>query len=234
MAVQKITIAIDGYSSCGKSTLAKSLASRLDYKYVDTGAMYRAATLFCMRNELIDDNGANENAIIKILDDINLSFIQDDLTNASSIHLNGENVETQIREMDVSNRVSQISTIVEIRKKMVQLQQKMGKEKGVVMEGRDIGTVVFPDAELKLFMTADMETRVMRRYNEMREKKIEVSMDEVRDNVNSRDYEDTHRKESPLVQADDAIILDNTNLNLEQQLQKAIDLAKEKISLLQL
>ena len=232
MAGRKITIAIDGYSSCGKSTLAKSLAISLDYTYVDTGAMYRAVTLFCMRQNLVSNNGVDESRIIEKLNDISLAFIQDPETNTSPIFLNGENVESQIRKMDVSNQVSQISTIREIRKKMVQIQQKMGIAKGVVMEGRDIGTIVFPDAELKLFMTADMETRVKRRYKEMREKKIDVSMDEVRDNVNSRDYEDTHRQESPLIQADDAIVLDNTNLDLEQQLQIALELVEKKIEIL--
>ena len=232
MAGRKITIAIDGYSSCGKSTLAKSLAISLDYTYVDTGAMYRAVTLFCMRQNLVNNNGVDESRIIEKLNDISLAFIQDTETNTSPIFLNGENVESQIRKMDVSNQVSQISTIREVRKKMVQIQQKMGIAKGVVMEGRDIGTIVFPDAELKLFMTADMETRVKRRYKEMREKKIDVSMDEVRDNVNSRDYEDTHRQESPLIQADNAIVLDNTNLDLEQQLQIALELVEKKIEIL--
>ncbi|HHZ64731.1 MAG TPA: (d)CMP kinase [Flavobacteriales bacterium] len=232
MAGRKITIAIDGYSSCGKSTLAKSLAISLDYTYVDTGAMYRAITLFCMRQNLVNNNGVDESRIIEKLNDISLAFIQDPETNTSPIFLNGENVESQIRKMDVSNQVSQISAIREVRKKMVQIQQKMGIAKGVVMEGRDIGTIVFPDAELKLFMTADMETRVKRRYKEMREKKIDVSMDEVRDNVNSRDYEDTHRQESPLIQADDAIVLDNTNLDLEQQLQIALELVEKKIEIL--
>ena len=232
MAGRKITIAIDGYSSCGKSTLAKSLAFSLDYTYVDTGAMYRAVTLFCMRHNLVNNNGVDESRIIEKLNDISLAFIQDPETNTSPIFLNGENVESQIRKMDVSNQVSQISTIREIRKKMVQIQQKMGIAKGVVMEGRDIGTIVFPNAELKLFMTADMETRVKRRYKEMRENKIDVSMDEVRDNVNSRDYEDTHRQESPLIQADDAIVLDNTNLDLEQQLQIALELVEKKIEIL--
>ena len=232
MAGRKITIAIDGYSSCGKSTLAKSLAISLDYTYVDTGAMYRAVTLFCMRHNLVNNNGVDESRIIAKLNDISLAFIQDPETNTSPIFLNGENVESQIRKMDVSNQVSQISTIREIRKKMVQIQQKMGIAKGVVMEGRDIGTIVFPDAELKLFMTADMETRVKRRYKEMRENKIDVSMDEVRDNVNSRDYEDTNRQESPLIQADDAIVLDNTNLDLEQQIQIALELVEKKIEIL--
>ena len=232
MAGRKITIAIDGYSSCGKSTLAKSLAISLDYTYVDTGAMYRAVTLFCMRHNLVNNNGVDESRIIEKLNDISLAFIQDPETNTSPIFLNGENVESQIRKMDVSNQVSQISTIREVRMKMVQIQQKMGITKGVVMEGRDIGTIVFPNAELKLFMTADMETRVKRRYKEMRENKIDVSMDEVRDNVNSRDYEDTHRQESPLIQADDAIVLDNTNLDLEQQLQIALELVEKKIEIL--
>ncbi len=229
MADRKITIAIDGYSSCGKSTLAKSLATNLDYTYVDTGAMYRAVTLYCIRHNFVNNDSTDVSEIIDKLNDINLSFIHDPKTNTSPIFLNGENVESQIREMDVSNHVSKISTIKEVRKKMVQIQQEMGKEKGMVMEGRDIGTIVFPDAELKLFMTADMETRVKRRYKEMQEKEIDVSLDEVRENVNSRDYEDTHRKESPLVQADDAIVLDNTNLNLEQQLQKALELVEETI-----
>jgi len=212
--------------------LAKSLAISLDYTYVDTGAMYRAVTLFCMRHNLVNNNGVDESRIIEKLNDISLAFIQDPETNTSPIFLNGENVESQIRKMDVSNQVSQISTIREVRMKMVQIQQKMGITKGVVMEGRDIGTIVFPNAELKLFMTADMETRVKRRYKEMRENKIDVSMDEVRDNVNSRDYEDTHRQESPLIQADDAIVLDNTNLDLEQQLQIALELVEKKIEIL--
>ena len=233
MAGKKITIAIDGYSSCGKSTLAKSLASRLDYSYVDTGAMYRAVTLYCMKHSLVNADSVNTSEIVEKLSDISLSFVYDPQTNTSLIYLNGENIESQIREMDVSNHVSKISTIKEVRTKMVQIQQQMGVEKGVVMEGRDIGTIVFPDAELKLFMTADMETRVKRRYKEMREKEIDVSMDEVRENVTSRDYEDTHREESPLLQAEDAIVLDNTNLDLDQQLQKALEFAEEKIGMIE-
>jgi len=230
MAANKITIAIDGYSSCGKSTLAKSLATKLGYTYVDTGAMYRAVTLFCMRNDLIDLDVVDNQKVIDSLEDINITFKPNPENNSSIVFLNEDNVEAQIRTLDVSNQVSKISTIKEVRKKMVEIQQQLGAQKGVVMEGRDIGTVVFPDAELKLFMTADMETRVQRRYKEMQEKGIIASEDEVRENVISRDYEDTHRVESPLVQADDAIVLDNTNLDLDQQLQRAFQLAEERIS----
>jgi cytidylate kinase len=216
--MNKITIAIDGYSSCGKSTLAKSLAARLGYSYVDSGAMYRAITLYCLQKGIIKDGVYMRDEVIKILDQVQLSFRYNTATKASDTFLNGENVEKEIRQMAVSKNVSHISVIREVREMMARIQRAMGKDKGVVMDGRDIGTNIFPDAELKVFMTADTDIRTRRRVDELLSKGSPVSYDEVKKNLLSRDYEDSHREENPLRKADDAIVLDNSDLSREEQL----------------
>ena len=226
--MNKITIAIDGYSSCGKSTLAKTLAKSIDYSYVDTGAMYRCVTLYALENGIIKNDQVDKESLVGQLDDISISFQHSEQSKEADAYLNGVNVEEIIRGMNISNHVSQISIIKEVREKMVAMQQKMGKETGVIMVGRDIGTVVFPDAELKVFMTASIEVRVKRRYDEMQAKGLHVSVDDVKENVLSRDYEDTHRKHSPLVQADDAVVLDNSDLNEEDQLNFMLKLVEER------
>lgn len=222
----KINIAVDGYSSCGKSTLAKALAARLGYVYIDTGAMYRAVTLYCLENNL----SGNEE-IISRLDKINVSFRHNTETGKSETYLNGKNIERVIRENPaVAENVSRISSIREVRQKLVALQKELGKQKGVVMDGRDIGTVVFPGAELKIFMTADNEIRAKRRFDELLSKGIRISMEEVKKNIESRDYQDTHRKEDPLRKAGDAVVIDNSFLTPGQQFEIALKLAEEKIS----
>jgi len=221
----KITIAIDGYSSCGKSTIAKALAQRLNYSYIDTGAMYRAVTLYALRNGFIDaKRNINNEALIKALKKIKVDFKFNSQSKVSETFLNEENVEHDIRTMEVSDNVSKVSTIHEVREKMVALQREMGKNKGVILDGRDIGTNVFPDAELKLFMTADNEVRAQRRLDEFSSKGQYFTLEEVKLNLNKRDYEDTHRKENPLTKAKDAIVLDNTDLNKEQQLEFVLKL----------
>ncbi|MBL7894036.1 MAG: (d)CMP kinase [Bacteroidia bacterium] len=221
----KITIAIDGYSSCGKSTIAKALAQRLNYSYIDTGAMYRAVTLYALRNGLIDAKRNIDNeALIKALKKIKVDFKFNTQSKVSETFLNDENVEHDIRSMEVSDNVSKVSTIHEVREKMVALQREMGKNKGVILDGRDIGTNVFPNAELKLFMTADNEIRAQRRLDEYSSKGQYFTLEEVKLNLNKRDYEDTHRKENPLTKAKDAIVLDNTDLNKEQQLEFVLKL----------
>ncbi|MGL5889090.1 MAG: (d)CMP kinase [Bacteroidia bacterium] len=216
--MKRITIAIDGYSSCGKSTIARALAAKLGYNYVDSGAMYRAITLYCLQHGIIKDGAFVEDEIVRSLDDIHLTFQFNPVSRSSDTFLNGENVEKQIRTMEVSSLVSPVSKIREVRQRMVALQRSMGAGKGVVMDGRDIGTNVFPDAEVKLFMTADVDVRVQRRVDELRAKGQPVSLDEVRQNLINRDYEDSHRKENPLLQAADAIVLDNSELTRDQQL----------------
>ena len=212
---KKMIIAIDGYSSCGKSTLAKDLAKLLSYAYVDTGAMYRAVALYFMENS----TNTHDSALIdKALDTIDIRFQLNALSGVSEVYLNGRNVEKEIRMMPVADNVSRVSAIREVRRKMVSLQKEMGKDKGIVMDGRDIGTAVFPEADLKLFMTADAEIRIVRRYSELKNKGIEISLDEIRENIKKRDFEDTTRKESPLTMAEDAVIIDNTHLTREDQL----------------
>ncbi len=223
----KITIAIDGYSSCGKSTIAKALAARLGYSYVDTGAMYRVVTLYCMRKNILVNGEFDEQDVIDALDKINLSFSYNKQTKTSETFLNNENVEKEIRTMEVSQNVSGVSLIKEVRTKMVELQRKMGKGKGVVMDGRDIGTNVFPKAELKLFMTADTDVRTQRRLDELTAKGEHISFDEVKQNLLSRDNQDTHRKENPLIKADDAIVLDNTDISKEEQLEFVLKLIED-------
>jgi len=222
--MSKITIAIDGYSSCGKSTLAKALAAKLGYAYVDSGAMYRCVTLYSLRKGLIKDHSFIEDEIIKILPDISLTFEFNPNTKSSDTFMNGENVEKDIRQMIVSENVSKVSAIKAVRTKMIIIQRELGKNGGIVMDGRDIGTNVFPNAELKLFMTADPDIRTQRRLDELTSKGQYPTFLEVKENLLSRDYEDTHRKENPLIQADDAIVLDNSDLTREQQLEFVIKL----------
>ena len=214
--MNKIIVAIDGYSSCGKSTIAKALAKYAGYIYVDTGAMYRAIALYTLRNGLTD-----EAAIIQALPHIQVGFIQADGT--QHVTLNGEDVESQIRTLEVGNRASQVSQIKEVRAFLVAQQQTMGKDKGIVMDGRDIGTVVFPKAELKLFLTASPEVRAQRRYDELIEKGEKPDYNAVLADVNDRDYRDTHRAESPLRQAEDAIVVDNSHMTREEQMQVIYD-----------
>jgi CMP/dCMP kinase len=226
---KKIIIAIDGYSSCGKSTLAKDLARELSYVYVDTGAMYRAITLFCIQNNLIDNGIINEQELKKQIKDIEVTFRFDPKRGGNVTVLNGNDVEDEIRNMEVSNLVSPVSALKFVRDELVKLQRKMGTERGIVMDGRDIGTVVFPDAELKLFVVASAEIRAQRRFDELKAKGVEVSMDEILKNVTQRDNIDSNRKESPLRRADDAILLDNTFINQEQQLAKVLNLVEKII-----
>ena len=215
--MKKITIAIDGFSSTGKSTLAKQLASHLDYIYVDTGAMYRAISLFAIQNQYISEQFFNKQELISKLSNVTLEFHFEENLGFAAMFLNGINVEKEIRTIQVSNFVSKIAEISEVRAKLVEQQQEMGKNKGIVMDGRDIGTVVFPDAELKIFMTASAATRARRRFNELQQKGDSVSYDEVLKNVEERDYIDTHRADSPLIIADDAIEIDNSEMSREQQ-----------------
>jgi CMP/dCMP kinase len=223
--MQKITIAVDGYSSCGKSTLSNDLAHALGYAYVDTGAMYRAVTLYCMQENIISTDNFSADGIVAKLPHIKLEFIFDE---KSEMHLNGKNVEKDIRSLEVASLVSRVSAIHEVRAQMVILQREMGKQGGVVMDGRDIGTTVFPHAELKIFMTADESVRVQRRKLEMEAKGMKATEEQVRQNIHQRDLADTTRKESPLRKADDAVLLDNSQLTREQQLSLAIDWAKER------
>lgn len=218
---KNIVIAIDGYSSCGKSTLAKALAKKLHFIYIDSGAMYRAVTLFFLRNNIaLDDHEAISNA----LSDIHLNFHSRDYQ--SHITLNDEEVSEEIRQMPVSELVSDVSAIKEVRVEMVRQQQRMGKSKNIIMDGRDIGTVVFPDADLKIFMTADPKIRAERRFKELMLKGEEVSMEEIFDNIAHRDFLDTTREESPLIRAEDAIILDNTTINQTEQLDFVMEYVK--------
>ena len=226
----KITIAIDGFSSTGKSTVAKRLAKALGYVYVDTGAMYRAVTHFAMQHGFISEDKFDKDALILKLHYINISFMFNEDLGFAEVFLNGKNVENQIRTLEVSKFVSQISTISEVRRQLVKQQQDFGKGKGVVMDGRDIGTVVFPEAELKLFMTASAEKRAKRRYDELKKRGDRVTYEAVLENVESRDLIDSSREDSPLVMADDSIRVDNSNLTLDEQFQYILNLAKEKIS----
>jgi len=223
---RKIIITIDGWSSCGKSTLAKQLARELGYVYVDSGAMYRAITLYFLRNHI---DWTEKKEVINALKDINLEFVFNPSKNVSEMYLNDENVEYVIRDLVVAEKVSDIAAIKEVRDFAVAQQQKMGAKKGIVMDGRDIGTVVFPNAELKIFMTADNSVRVERRFKELYEKNPNISIEEVKDNLEMRDYIDSHREVSPLRQAEDALVLDNTHLNEKEQFEKAINWVKVKI-----
>lgn len=213
-----ITIAIDGHSSCGKSTMAKSLARELGYVYVDTGAMYRSVTLFALRNGMFNEDGTvNTAALEQRMNEIEIGFRFNPETGKADAYLNGENVENEIRLMEVSNHVSPIAAIPFVREAMVDQQRRMGKDKGIVMDGRDIGTTVFPDAELKIFVTASAEVRAQRRYDELTAKGENANYEEILQNVKERDYIDSHREVSPLVQAEDALLLDNSNMTIPEQ-----------------
>lgn len=225
---KRLTIAIDGYSSCGKSTFAKAIAVKLGYIFIDSGAMYRAATLFFMREGLAKDGIANREEIIKRLNEVNVSFVNNPQTMHNDIYLNGENVEREIREAPVSGNVSSVSKIAEVREKMVILQRAIGKDGGIVMDGRDIGTVVFPQADIKIFMTASPEIRAKRRYLELLEKNMEADMEAVMKNITERDRIDETRTVSPLRKADDAIVLDNSYLTPEQQMDWFLRIYSEK------
>lgn len=216
--MRKITIAIDGYSSCGKSTMAKDLAREIGYIYVDTGAMYRSVTLFAMRNNLFnEDESIKTDELKSRMNEINISFKLNNETGRPDTYLNGELVEQEIRSMDVSERVSKIAALPFVREALVAQQQAMGKEKGIIMDGRDIGTVVFPDAELKIFVTASAEVRAQRRYDELKAKGMPANFDDILKNVKERDYIDSHRETSPLRKADDALELDNSHMTIEEQ-----------------
>ena len=217
--MKKITIAIDGYSSCGKSTMAKDLAREVGYIYIDSGAMYRAVTLYCLENQLFTEEGIDTIRLETAMPGIQISFQLNPETGRPMTFLNGANVEDRIRTMEVSNHVSPVAALPFVREALVKLQQEMGKEKGIVMDGRDIGTAVFPDAELKIFVTASAEIRAQRRYDELQAKGQEASFDEILANVKERDYIDQNREVSPLRQADDALLLDNSNLTIEEQKQ---------------
>lgn len=215
--MKKITIAVDGFSSCGKSTMAKDLAREVGYIYIDSGAMYRAVTLYSMENGIFSGDVIDTDRLKKEIKNIRISFRLNPTTGRPDTYLNGVNVENRIRTMEVSSKVSPISALDFVREEMVAQQQAMGKEKGIVMDGRDIGTTVFPDAELKIFVTASPEVRAQRRYDELKAKGQEASFDEILENVKQRDFIDQHRDVSPLCKADDAMLLDNTDLTIEQQ-----------------
>ena len=227
--MKKITIAIDGHSSCGKSTMAKDLAREVGYVYVDTGAMYRSVTLFALRNGLFTAEGIDEETLRRRMPEIKISFKFNAETGRPDTYLNGELVEQEIRTMEVSNHVSPIATLGFVREAMVAQQQQMGKDKGVVMDGRDIGTVVFPDAELKVFVTASAEVRAQRRYDELKGKGMEADYDEILKNVQERDYIDSHREVSPLRKADDAIELDNSHMTIPEQKQWLLERFYERV-----
>ena len=229
--MKKITIAIDGFSSTGKSTLAKQLAKELGYAYVDTGAMYRAVTYFAMKNNWVNDTNLNIQYIVDNLANINLEFRFNEQLGFAEMFLNNVNVENEIRTIEVSRCVSKIAEISEVRAMLVKQQQQMGKNKAVVMDGRDIGTVVFPDAELKLFMTASAETRAQRRFDELVEKGQMITFEDVLQNVQERDYIDTHRDDSPLVKAADAIEIDNSSMSKDEQFNLVLLMVNEKLNL---
>ncbi len=224
-----ITIAIDGFSSTGKSTVARQLAGALAYVYVDTGAMYRAVTLYALRSGFISGEKVDNKAIIDHLNAIDLEFRHNPNTERSDMYLNGENVEKEIRSLEVSSMVSQVSVLPEVRDKLVALQRKMGENKALVMDGRDIGTVVFPDAELKIFMTASPDIRAARRYKELLDRGEEVDYKDVLENVRKRDHIDANREVSPLKKAQDAVVVDNSDMGLEEQFERLLFLAKRII-----
>jgi cytidylate kinase len=226
----KIIITIDGWSSCGKSTLARQLAKELGYVYIDSGAMYRAVTLYFLRNHI---DWTRPESVHDALKEINIEFIYNQHSNNSDTYLNGENVEYVIRDLVVAEKVSDVASIKEVREFAVHQQKRLGRRKGIVMDGRDIGTVVFPNAELKIFMTADNEVRVERRFNELYAKNPNITIEEIKSNLEMRDYIDSNREISPLRKADDAIVLDNTNLSMKQQLEIAKEWVQERLALLQ-
>lgn len=224
---KKLIIAIDGHSSCGKSTVAKDLAKKIGYTYIDSGAMYRVVTLFALRNGLIVNDNVDENKLSHIIDNLSISFKFNKEKQRHETYLNSDMVEDEIRNLEVSDKVSLIAKIKFVREKMVAFQRELSKGGGVIMDGRDIGTVVFPNADLKIFMTADVEIRAIRRFKELKDKGEEISLDEIRENVKKRDFIDENRDESPLKKAKDAIILDNTHLNPEEQLDWIVERMNE-------
>ena len=226
----KIIVAIDGYSSCGKSTLAKQIAKEKGYIYIDTGAMYRSIALYALRKNIISDTHFDEQALINSLSKINVSFSYNPALNASETYLDGENIEKEIRGIAVSNQVSKIAQVKEVRAKLVEIQRELGKAKGLVMDGRDIGSVVFPDAELKIFMTADYKVRAQRRFDELQAKGDDISFEAVLENITNRDNDDTSRSENPLIQAKDAIVIDSSEITPQEQLKIALKLVNDKIS----
>lgn len=230
--MKKIIVAIDGYSSTGKSTVAKQLARRLGYIYVDTGAMYRSVTLYGIQNGLITANHFDKKKLVQHLKNIHITFVPNSNLGFSETYLNGENVEQIIRSLEISSYVSKVAAIPEVRSVLVKQQQQLGKDKGVVMDGRDIGTVVFPEAELKLFMTASAHKRAKRRYEELIERGDNVTFNAVLENVKERDYIDSHREDSPLRKAEQAIEIDNSDMTLEEQFQKILQLIKKKVVVL--
>jgi cytidylate kinase len=215
---KRLIIAIDGYSSCGKSTFAKSIAKMLGYIYIDSGAMYRAVTLYSLRNKFAGEWGINVDGIISGLKDINIDFVYNPDIQEYETFLNSENVEREIRSMEVTGHVSRVSQIYEVRARLVELQREIGSSKGIVMDGRDIGTVVFPDADIKIFMTASVDIRAKRRYDELKEKGIPAEFEEIKRNIIARDIADENRDISPLLRADDAIILDNSRMSVREQM----------------
>ena len=227
---RKITIAIDGFSSCGKSTLAKALAFELGYVFVDTGAMYRAVTLFYFRKGFVSKESVNQNAIIDHLNQIEIHFERNKETLKLEIFLNKEVVEREIRSLEISSLVSKVASIKEVRQKLVVEQKKMGEKGGVVMDGRDIGSVVFPHAELKLFVTASPEIRTERRFKELLSTEPNITREEIRQNLEERDYLDSTRKESPLIQTEDAVVIDNSDINQQEQLELALELVRTRMN----
>jgi len=225
---KKLIIAIDGYSSCGKSTFAKAIAKELNYIYIDSGAMYRAVTLYCLRRGFIGDKELNMPGILGELKDIHIEFVYNPDISEYETFLNSENVEEQIRGMNVSSHVSRISQIHQVRSRMVELQRQIGVLKGIVMDGRDIGTVVFPDADLKIFMTASVDIRAKRRYDELRGKGIDINFEEIRNNIIARDITDENRDISPLRRADDALVLENSRMTVEDQMEWVRKIIEEK------
>ena len=225
---RRIVIAVDGFSSCGKSTFAKTIAAELGYIFIDTGAMYRAVTLYALDHGAISSGMVDEDAVVRLLDSIDIDFRFNPARGASDIYVNGDLAEGRIRTIEVSNCVSAVSSIREVRAKLVAMQQAMGRKRGVVMDGRDIGTVVFPDAELKIFMTADPKVRAQRRYDELKAKGMPADFDDILKNVQERDYIDSHREVSPLRKADDAIELDNSHMTIAEQKQWLLDRFREK------
>ncbi len=226
---KRLIIAIDGYSSCGKSTFARAIASELNYIYIDSGAMYRAVTLYCLRKGYIGKEGLKINGIMADIKDIHICFVYNSDIAEYETFLNSENVEREIRGFEVSSHVSRISQIAEVRSRMVELQRQIGVFKGIVMDGRDIGTVVFPDADLKIFMTAAVDIRAKRRFDELIHKNIEVEFEEIRKNIIARDIADENRDISPLRRADDAIVLDNSRMTVASQMEWVMEIIRKKI-----
>jgi len=226
---KKLIIAIDGYSSCGKSSFAKAIAKELNYIYIDSGAMYRAVTLYCMRNGLSGNDFVKTGSIISSLNDININFVYNPDISEYETYLNSENIEREIRGLDVSAQVSRISQIHEVRARMVELQRQIGVFKGIVMDGRDIGTVVFPDAEIKIFMTASVDIRAKRRFDELVAKGEQINFEEIKRNIIARDIADENRDISPLRRADDAIVLDNSRMSIKQQMVWVMEIIEKKL-----